>query len=94
MRAARQLIALVALSATGCATLGTSATINTAIPVACREREPDRPAMPTEGLRPGVKSFVFVTAAQAEIEIREGYEGQLVAALRACIKPIAPAGSK
>ncbi|MFZ5565967.1 MAG: hypothetical protein ACOY95_03090 [Pseudomonadota bacterium] len=62
--------------------------IKVPVPVECRVAVPARPAMPTEGFesRPGVD--VFVQGALAEIEIREGYEGQLRAALEACTAPI------
>ena len=58
------------------------------IPVECREPVPDRPAMPTESLTPGVRLDQFAKAAMAEIERREGYEVQLRAALDNCRKPI------
>ena len=58
------------------------------IPVECREPVPDRPAMPTESLKPGVRLDRFAKAAMAEIERREGYEVQLRAALDNCRKPI------
>jgi hypothetical protein len=65
--------------------------VNVAVPVACQEPTPTRPIMPTEALRPGATVDQFTQAAQAEIERREGYEGQLVAALAICTRPIAPA---
>ncbi|WP_335645426.1 hypothetical protein [Melaminivora suipulveris] len=50
--------------------------------------------MPTEGLRQPVSLDAFAAAAMAEIERRDGYELELVAALEACRAPIAakPAG--
>lgn len=68
--------------------------ISVPLPVACQETEPDRPAMPTEALAPGVPLDTYVKASQAEIERREGYEVQLVTALRACIKPLVSSPSK
>ena len=62
--------------------------VNVAVPVECKEPMTDRPAMPTEALRPGATVDQFVQAAQAEIERREGYEVQLRAALRACTAPV------
>ncbi|CAN7411858.1 hypothetical protein LJR074_002611 [Acidovorax sp. LjRoot74] len=62
--------------------------VNVAVPVACREKEPERPVMPTEALRPGATVDQFTQAAQAEIERREGYETTLVTALRACLSPL------
>ena len=62
--------------------------VNVAVPVACQEKEPARPVMPTEGLRPGATVDQFTQAAQAEIERREGYEGLLRTALAACTAPV------
>jgi len=42
---------------------------------------PVRPAKPPEALASGVELDRYVAASQAEIELREGYEGQLRAAL-------------
>lgn len=61
--------------------------VNVPVPVACRESEPPRPAMPTESLAADVTLDAFAAAAIAEIERREGYEGQLRAALAACTAP-------
>lgn len=68
--------------------------VNVAVPVACHEKEPDRPVMPTEALRPGATVDQFTQAAQAEIERREGYEGLLRTALAACTAPVELAPKK
>ncbi len=62
------------------------------VPVSCQEPEPERPVMPTEhlGADPGV--YVYVQAAGAEIERREGYEELLRAALRNCKRPLPELG--
>ncbi len=80
---------LVALL-TGCAGAPRVETVEVRVPVPveCRETVPERPAMPTEVLRPGASLDDFARAAMAELERREGYEGQLVAALRACTAPV------
>lgn len=65
--------------------------VNVAVPVQCKEPIPERPVMPTEALRPGATVDQYAQASMAEIERREGYEGQLVAALVACTAPAAPA---
>ena len=62
--------------------------VNVPVPVVCQEAEPVRPVMPTEALEPGATLDVFVAAAIAELERREGYEGQLRAALAACTAPL------
>ena len=62
-----------------------------AVPVICLATEPTRPVMPTEALTPDASLDQFVQAATAEIERREGFETQLVTALRSCITaPKAP----
>ena len=63
--------------------------VKTPIPVECRVQRPVRPAMPTEALAPGVDLDRFAAAAMAEIELREGYELELNAALDACTLEIA-----
>jgi len=60
------------------------------IPIECRVQTPARPAMPTEALAPGVAVDRFIAASQAEIELREGYEGELRVALEHCTAPLHP----
>lgn len=79
--------ATAVITLTGCATQGLT-TVKVAVPIECRETEPQRPIMPTELLLSTAKLDTFVQAAQAEIERREGYEQRLVTALRACIAPV------
>lgn len=89
LRVAGAIVLMVILAAlAGCSTSPQVQTVKTVVPVECREKEPDRPAMPTEGLAQGASLTDKVKAALAEILLREGYEGQLRTALRACIKPI------
>lgn len=59
--------------------------VNVPVPVPCQQTVPVRPVMPTESLNPGVTLDAFAAAAIAEIERREGYEGELRAALTACV---------
>ena len=79
------LIAACAVLA-GCGTART-VQVSVPVPVACQEAEPARPVFPTESLQPGAHPVVLLRAALAEIDRREGYEVQLVAALRACTTP-------
>ncbi|WP_445289070.1 hypothetical protein [Variovorax atrisoli] len=65
--------------------------MKTPIPVECRVQRPTRPAMPTDTLAPGVDLDRFSAAAMAEIELREGYERELNAALELCVAPLAEA---
>ncbi|WP_345940343.1 hypothetical protein [Pseudacidovorax intermedius] len=44
--------------------------------------------MPTEALSLGVDVDRWVAAAQAELLLREGYEGELRAALAECVEPV------
>ncbi|KTT23268.1 hypothetical protein NS331_08405 [Pseudacidovorax intermedius] len=85
MRAA--LLGLSAALLTGCAA-GPSARANVPVPVECGATEPARPAMPTEALSLGVDVDRWVAAAQAELLLREGYEGELRAALAECVEPV------
>lgn len=58
--------------------------VKVAVPMPCQEPEPARPVMPTEHLAGDAGVDAYVQAAAAEIERREGYEDQLVTALRNC----------
>lgn len=82
-------IALIAACAVlaGCGATRTLK-VSVPVPVACLEAEPARPVFPTEQLAPGAPPFVLLRAALAEIDRREGWEGELVAALRACTAPL------
>ena len=62
--------------------------VNVPVPVPCRVAEPARPLMPTESLNADTELDAFAAAAIAEIERREGYEGELRAALAACAAPV------
>lgn len=63
-------------------------TVKVPVPVECGVEVPARPAMPTEALSAGVDLDRFSASALAEIELREGYEGELRAALAECVKPV------
>lgn len=67
--------------------------VKVAVPVPCQEPEPARPVMPTEHLAGDADVDAYVQAAAAEIERREGYEGQLVQALRNCKQPLPASAS-
>lgn len=58
--------------------------VKVAVPVPCDEPEPERPNMPTEQLPVGADVDMYVQAASAELERREGYEIQLRTALDNC----------
>lgn len=87
------LLAVVAALMAGCTTLPARVElqqVKVAVPVECKEPVPARPAMPTEALRRGATVDDFARAALAELERREGYEGELLTALENCRKPIEP----
>lgn len=63
-------------------------TVKVAMPVACKEPEPSRPVIPTEHLAGDADMDMYVQAAAAEIQRREGYEDLLVTALRNCKRPL------
>ena len=63
--------------------------VKVAVPVPCDESEPERPNMPTEHLPGDADVDMYVRAAGAEIERREGYETELRAALANCKRPLA-----
>lgn len=92
VRLVAAIVVLVLLAAlAGCGAPGQLQPVHVPVPVECRAQEPGRPAMPTESLRQGDTVDAKVKAALAEIELREDYELQLVAALRGCTRAIAPA---
>jgi hypothetical protein len=82
------LLALLAGAVAGCHHNPPVTPGRTAIPTECKEAVPDRPAMPTDALKPGATTDAYVQAAEAEILLREGYEVKLRTALEACTKPI------
>lgn len=81
--ALRLLVLAAAVSLTACGTPRLQ-TLKIPVPVECRVQTPARPVMPTEALASGVDLDRYVAASQAEIELREGYEGELRAALAIC----------
>ncbi|MEO8391236.1 hypothetical protein [Polaromonas sp.] len=87
------LLAIACLSA--CKTVPLVTPVNVAIPVECKEPEPDRPVMPTDALKTrgcpsGGCVDELLQSSLAENQRREGYEVQLVTALRNCKRPITP----
>jgi hypothetical protein len=87
-------ISVMALSLTGCLGTCSSPTARTItqvpVPVECKEKVPFRPSMPTEAFTTKPELDALVKAQDAEIVLREGYEGQLRTALVICTTPIKP----
>lgn len=91
LRTVGTVILLILITGMLMACKGTLTEVRVAVPVICTATEPTRPVMPTETLvcrNPLECLDEFVQAATAEIERREGYEGELVQALRSCIAPV------
>jgi hypothetical protein len=82
-----RLLLLHAAFLAGCGVAPTH-TVKVPVPLECRVAIPVRPVMPTEALESGVDPDRFVAAAQAEIEVREGYEGELRTTLEQCARPM------
>ena len=78
------IVFIAACAVSACATTRTPVVVKVPIPVLCQVAEPARPAMPTAALPARPLLDAMVQAALAEIELREGYEGELRAALRGC----------
>lgn len=78
------LIAMAAALLTGCGITSRLVTVNVPVAIACQVQEPARPMMDTETLPADAAVDVQARAMRAEIERREGYEGELRAALTAC----------
>lgn len=70
----------------GCATQQSSVqTVRVLVPVPCPVAEPEAPIYPTAHLLLDADLDAVIQAALAEIELREGYELQLRAALKVCL---------
>lgn len=89
-QAARAGASASALFLASCATVPQIQTVKVPVPVECREKVPTRPAMPTDGLDVADSLLAKVKALLAEIELRQGYEDQLQAALGNCTRPVGP----
>ncbi|HEY8357055.1 MAG TPA: hypothetical protein VIL30_06295 [Ramlibacter sp.] len=73
----------------GCATSPQLVPVKVSVPVECRVDKPQRPAMPfSDAPAPAAALDSHVAAMLAEIELRDGYELQLVAALETCTAPL------
>jgi PBP1b-binding outer membrane lipoprotein LpoB len=77
-------VLISALLLTGCASQDRLVQVKVPQPVACQITEPARPMMDTETVLISAPIDELARAMRAEIERREGYEGQLRAALSAC----------
>lgn len=80
------LLILLVLALAGCASVKPKPPqiVNVAVPVPCKIEPIEKPDMPTDKLKKTDNIYTKVQAAFAEIDIREGYEGQLEAAIKGC----------
>lgn len=87
----KSFLAVSALALTGCGVTPRAQMVSVPIPVICQAEIPEVPAWPTEtqkarltALPPTEFLDQFVAVTTAEIELRKGYEGRLLAALESC----------
>ena len=89
-------IALVALFVllgwilSGCASAPELVEIRVPVPVACEVAEPARPDLSIDSISPDAPLDVQVRNLRADHDVRDGYEGELRAALKACREMGAP----
>lgn len=80
----RIIMITTAAALAGCTTTERLVEIRIPVPVACQVAEPARPLMDTDTVPLDAAVDVLARAMRAEIERREGYEGELRTALAAC----------
>jgi hypothetical protein len=90
LRRARDFIALWAFIVlagwilVGCGTPPDLLEVAVPVPVACQVQEPARPALSIDTMPPGLPIDVQARHLRADHDLRDGYEGELRTALRAC----------
>lgn len=71
----------------GCGTVPPDVvTVDRAVPVLCDVEEPARPALAIDSLPEGLPVDVQARHLRADHTLRDGYEGELRAALKTCIE--------
>lgn len=68
----------------GCASAPQTVEVRVPVPVACEVVEPARPALAIDTMPPDAPLDVLVRNLRADHDARDGYEGELRAALKAC----------
>lgn len=86
---ARFIVVALVLLLAGCAA-GAPQRVNVPVPVECRVQTAARPAMPLDALPAEYSVDAWIAHAIAEVEVREAYERELVAALAVCTAYITP----
>lgn len=69
---------------TGCKTMPEVVEIEVPVPVACQVAEPTRPALSIDSMPAGLPVDVQAKNMRADHDLRDGYEGELRTALKAC----------
>ena len=85
---AHALLAALALTLAGCATAPqptvTPVEVKVPVPVPCRITPPEKPAFAVDALPLGSGIWDQMAALRAERKQRQGYEGELESAIKAC----------
>lgn len=68
----------------GCNTPPELVEVAVPVPVACQVEEPARPALSIDTMPPGLPIDVQARNMRADHDLRDGYEGELRTALKAC----------
>lgn len=78
------LIVLVGWILSGCSTMPDTVEIRVPVPVACQVAEPARPALGIDSVPADTPLDVLLRHLRADHDLRDGYEAELRAALKAC----------
>lgn len=84
------LVVTAAALMAGCGTTPRAEPVYVPVPIECKEKMPAPVVLPIDSLAASADLFVQVIALQASVEILEGNDTVLRAALGECIKPIGP----
>jgi len=78
------LIAMAAMLLAGCESTARLVTINVPVAIACKVQDPARPSLWIDSGSLDAPHDVQVRNLRADHDARDGYEGELRAALKAC----------
>jgi hypothetical protein len=87
MKTPRLIAAAALLALAGCGTtqiVYRPVPVNIPVPIPCKIAPVEAPAWPTASLPPKASLFDRAKAVLAELKLRQGYEGRLAAAVKAC----------
>jgi len=77
-------VLFAAFALAGCKTMPELVEVAVPVPVACQVDEPARPALSIDTMPPGLPVDEQARNMRADHDLRDGYEGELRAALQAC----------